>query len=836
MGTGRTSNPNSAPRHNLPAARSSFVGREREMLEVETELAMTRLLTLTGAGGSGKTRLALEVARDLVGAYPDGVWLIELAPLSEEALVPKAAAEALKVPERSAEPLADTLADVLRDRRLLLVLDNCEHLIEAAARLVDRLLDSCPWVRILATSREVLGVEGEARWPVPPLSAPDPQEGTSSSEELEAYESVRLFVERARGRDPAFSLSQRNALAVAEICGRLEGIPLAIELAAARVGTLSLEQIAERLGGSLELLTRGGRTAVPRQRTLKETLDWSHDLLSEPEGVVFRRLSPFAGGWTLEASEAVASGEGVAEGEVLNLLYGLAEKSLVVAEGIGEGDRVRYRLLEPVRQYALEKLEEGGEDEETRRRHADFFLALAEEAEPRLWGPGDREWLDRLEEEHDNIRAAFSWALLGRGEVELSLTLGGALATFWRAHGHLGEGRRWLEEALAKDDRRASLAARIRALDALFRLTFEQWDHDRVQSIAQEAMELSAEAEIGSSLAASLRTVMGGAAWVRGDYERARGLLEESLAFSRKVDDKAEIANALMFLALTMDSLDDPARAKEIYEEGIVLCREAGHIYRLTHFLMNLGYSLLLEGEYERGATLSEEAAALCREHGYKGRCQDALDNLGWAALLQEQHERGRSYFEESLAISKELGDKLTPSSSLEGMACLSAAEGEASRAARLFGAAQALLEAVGAVAFEPTPEEEAWREPYLGAARSQLGEAAWGETLARGRAMTLQEAIEYALSEEEPSATAAPSSTTSQTSPSSAPERPGGLTSREVEVLGLVATGMTNAQVAQRLFLSTRTVETHLTSIYHKLGVTSRSAATRFALEHGLT
>jgi DNA-binding CsgD family transcriptional regulator/tetratricopeptide (TPR) repeat protein len=329
---------------------------------------------------------------------------------------------------------------------------------------------------------------------------------------------------------------------------------------------------------------------------------------------------------------------------------------------------------------------------------------------------------------------------------------------------------------------------------------------------------------------------MGGAAWVRGDYERARGLLEESLAFSRKVDDKAEIANALMFLALTMDSLGDLARAKEIYEEGIVLCREAGHIYRLTHFLMNLGYSLLLEGEYERGATLSEEAAALCREHGYKGRCQDALDNLGWAALLQGQHERARSYFEESLAISKELGDKLTPSSSLEGMACLSAAEGEASRAARLFGAAQALLEAVGAVAFEPTPEEEAWREPYLRAARSQLGEAAWGEALARGRAMTLEEAIEYALSEEEPPTTAAPSSNTGQPAPSSAPERPGGLTSREVEVLRLVATGMTNAQVAQRLFLSPRTVETHLTSIYHKLGVTSRSAATRFALEHGLT
>jgi DNA-binding CsgD family transcriptional regulator len=310
--------------------------------------------------------------------------------------------------------------------------------------------------------------------------------------------------------------------------------------------------------------------------------------------------------------------------------------------------------------------------------------------------------------------------------------------------------------------------------------------------------------------------------------------------FGRKVDDKVRIADALMFLALTMDSVGDPAREKQLFEEGIVLCREAGYHYRLTHFLINLGYSLLLEGEYERGAALSEEAAALCREHGYKGRCQDALDNLGWAALLQGQHERARSHFEESLTISKELGDKLNPLSSLEGVGCLSAAEGEASRAARLFGAAQALFEAlfesVGAVALEHTPEEVAWREPYLRAARSRLGEAAWGEVLAQGRAMTLEEAIEYAISKEESSTTAAPSSTTGQPSPPFAPERPGGLTSREVEVLGLVATGMTNAQVAQRLFLSPRTVETHLTSIYHKVGVTSRSAATRFALEHGLT
>ena len=395
LSNGKVRMPQSTPQHNLPAPRSSFVGREQGMFELKRELATTRLMTLTGAGGSGKTRLALEMARGLVEAYPDGVWLVELAPLSEEALVPKAVAEALEVPERPAEPIADTLADVLGDRRLLLVVDNCEHLIEAAAGLVDRLLDSCPRLRILATSREGLGVEGEARWPVPPLSVPE-RGRTPSSEKLEGYESVRLFVERARGRNPSFSLSSESALTVAELCRRLEGIPLAIELAAARVGTLSLEQISERLKDALGLLTRGGRTAVPRQRTLKGTLDWSYDLLSEPERGLFRRLSTFAGGWTLEASEAVGSGEGVEEGEVLDLLSGLVEKSMVVTKGSDKGG-VRYRLLEPVRQYALERLEESGEAEAAKRAHAEYFLALSEEAEPELLGPREAEWYDRLE-------------------------------------------------------------------------------------------------------------------------------------------------------------------------------------------------------------------------------------------------------------------------------------------------------------------------------------------------------------------------------------------------------------------------------------------------------
>jgi non-specific serine/threonine protein kinase len=456
------------------------------MVEVKRLLAMTRLLTLTGTGGSGKTRLALEVVRNLLEAYPDGVWLVELAPLSEEELVPKAVAEALEVAERPAEPLADTLAKVLRDQELLLILDNCEHLLEATARLVDKVLDSCPLLRILATSREALGVQGEMRWPVPPLSVPEPQRALSSSEELEAYESIRLFVERARGRDPAFSLGPQNTPAVAEICRRLEGIPLAIELAAARVGTLSVEQISERLEGSLKLLTHGGRTAVPRHRTLKGTLDWSHELLSESERKVFRKLSVFAGGWKLEASEAVGVGGGIEEEDVLDVLSGLVEKSLVAARERQESG-VRYRMLEPIRQYAREKLEEVGEAEEARRRHATFFLALAEEAEPKLQGPEDKEWLERLETEHDNLRAALSWALEQR-EADLGLRLAGALWLFWEGHGHYGEGHRWLEQTLARGSQ-ASAVARAKALEGKGRLIFDSDERDEAVIAAREGLK-----------------------------------------------------------------------------------------------------------------------------------------------------------------------------------------------------------------------------------------------------------------------------------------------------------------------------------------------------------
>ena len=446
----------------------------------------------------------------------------------------------------------------------------------------------------------------------------------------------------------------------------------------------------------------------------------------------------------------------------------------------------------------------------------------------RLRGPEDAEWLERLEEEHDNIRAALSWAL-EREEVELALRLAGVLGTFWQAHGHWSDGRKWLEAALA-GDKRAPVAARIKALEALLWLTYDQFDIERMEAVAQEAMELSAEAEIESSLAASLLIMLACPAWVGGDYERGKELLEESLTLSREAGNKVKIVEALFQLGGVTDGLGDRTRAKEIYEEAITVCREVGYAYRLPDSLLSLGYVCLLEGDYERGAALNEEAVTICREHGYRSKLHYALDNLGWAALLQGDHERARTFYEESLMVSKELGDKMIARDSLEGLACISAARGEALRAGKLFGAAQALQETLReAVAYRHSPEEVAWREPYRATTRSRLGEA----VLAQGRAMGLDEAIEYALSKEEPSATPLP--TPEPPAPPSAPEHPAGLTSREVEVLRLVAGGMTSAKIARELFLSPRTVETHITSIYHKLGVSSRAAATRFALEHSL-
>ncbi|MBA2535800.1 MAG: tetratricopeptide repeat protein [Rubrobacter sp.] len=662
--------------HNLPIPTTSFVDREREMLEVKRELAMTRLLTLIGPGGSGKTRLALEVAGDLISAYPDGVWLVDLAPLSAPGLVVQEVAGVLDVQERSGESLLDTLVDELHSRRALLVLDNCEHLVDAVARLVDDLLRSCPNPRFLATSREALGVPGEISRPVPPLSLPDP--GMTTVEELEGYGAARLFVERALYHPAAFALTPENAGAVAEVCRQLDGIPLAIELAAARVGVLAVEQISERLSTSLKVLTGGGRTLTSRQRTLRGSLDWSHALLGEPEKRLLARLSVFAGGWTLETAEGVCSGEGVDREEVLDLLGALVGKSLVVARTSANG-AMRYRMLEIIRQYASEKLEDSGEADEVRDRHAAFFLTLAEEARPELTGLRQGPWIKQLDGEHDNLRAALSW-VLKRRDAERGQRFGAALWRFWLARGYASEGQRWLERILAGG---SPTPERLRTLEGMGWLAQHQGDIERAKAAYEEMLDLSRESEHKGSVATALNS-LGTLAVSEGDNERAKRYLEENLSVLQRMEREGNETtlkrhhafNLLGVLALNEDG--DPAQATALWKESLALARETEDALRIGVSLCCLGYAGVLQGDNERATALCEEALAFADEHEDAGEqiVPETLVNLGLASLGQGDHERAISSFERALAMSQRDGRKASLINALEGVASLAGARG----------------------------------------------------------------------------------------------------------------------------------------------------------------
>jgi predicted ATPase/DNA-binding NarL/FixJ family response regulator len=782
------------PPNNLPLELSSFVGREKELSEVKRVLEDTRLLTLTGSGGCGKTRLALEAAAGVLAeGFEDGVWLVELAPLADPSLVAQAVAFTIKVREQPGRSLTETLSEHLGSKRLLLVLDNCEHLVEACAALAEALLRSCPELRILATSREALGLTGEVAWPVPSLSLPDLRR-LPEVESLTLYESSRLFVERAVAVRPSFALSAQNAAAVVQVCYRLDGIPLALELAAARMKVLPVEQIADRLDDCFGLLTAGGRTAMPRHKTLHATMDWSHDLLPEEERVLFRRLSVFSSGFSLEAAESVCAGENLERDEVLGLLSHLVDKSLVVArERDGEA---RYRLLETVRQYGQEKLEGdedagkmpavprmdtvSGEAGRVRERHARHYLALAHEAEPELKGERQVAWLERLEREHDNLRSAMRW-LLERGEPGEVAGLGWALWLFWGIRGHFAEGRRWMEQALSAKGSARPASARAKAL-----------------------------------------YVEGMMANYQGDHRSAELLLEESLGLFRDVEDKLGTAYALSNAGFAALGQGQHQRAVTIIEEAVDLFLEEGEKWGAAMMLGFLAVAWRDRGDHGRAKRLAERGLALSWEVGERQAISAALYTLATLAQAERDHERARDLLDEGLKLSAELGNETDVARYLEGLAAVAASEGRIVRAARLWGAAEALLEKIEVGVHTYVPDRSLHRS-QVAAARARLDEKAFAAAWAEGRAMTSEGAIAYVLERE---ATAGPT----------APEPyPAGLSVREVEVLRLVAAGLTNAEVAGKLFVSPRTVNWHLGSIYRKLGFHSRAEAARFAVEHGL-
>ncbi|MGI9122385.1 MAG: tetratricopeptide repeat protein [Rubrobacter sp.] len=816
----RQEEPSHSVKHNLPASRTNFVGREREMVEVRRMLAMTGHLTLTGTGGCGKTRLALEVARDLVGTYKDGVWLVELAPLSEGALVPQVMAATLGVQEQPGRPLQESLLDALGDKETLLILDNCEHLLDAAARLTVALLDSCSRLRVLATSREPLGVTGELGWPVPSLSAPGTQQSLTV-EELGGYESVRLFADRASKRHPGFELTSENATAVARVCVGLEGIPLAIELAAARIGMLSAAQISERLGHSLKLLTDGDQRVDHRHQTLRAALEWSFELLGEPEQALFRRLAEFAGGFTLDAAESVGVGEGIDQEDVLELLSVLVDKSLVVAEENWE-QGARYRLLEPVRQYAREKLGVSGEAEAVGRRHAEFFLALAEEAEPELTRSQQAEWLDLLETERDNLRAALSWAL-GR-ELDSGPRMAGALCRFWHTRGYLSEGRRYLEAVASSSA--VPTTIRAKALDGLGWIAEPQGDYERAREAYEESLELYRISNDKRGVANVLGD-LGSLALDRGDYEEATSLLVESLTLHRELGSKEEVVGVLNGLGVLASAKGDREQSISYFSEALALSRGTGNVRRNATSLGNLGITMLVHDNPEQATVLLEESLALFREIGDSSNIAIGLMYSALAALTEGDHARVQPLGQESLNLLQRAEDKQHMPDCLEIMAGGAAAQGLAQRAARLWGAAEAMREDIGVPL---QPEDRKLLAPYLATARSSLGEPAWQTTLVEGRAMMPRQAIEYSLSAEEPVLSIPVARRPGGNSATFAP-----LTPREEEVALLVSRGLTNRQIGSELFISEHTVATHIAKILKRLALSSRSRLSAWVADRRL-
>jgi predicted ATPase/class 3 adenylate cyclase len=735
-------------RNNLPLQPTPLIGREKEVAEVCDLLGAeaTRLLTLTGPGGIGKTRLGLQAAADLLDEFPDGTFFVPLATLTEAELLIPTVAETLGVRETGEQPLDESLKDYLSERRMFLLLDNFEQVLDAAPQVTE-LLAEAPGLKVLATSRAPLGLYGEHVFPVPPLTLPDLKR-PPPLERLTQYEAVGLFVERARALKPDFKVTSESAPAVAEICVRLDGLPLAIELAAARITMLPPKAMLQRLTSRLKLLTGGARDLPERQRTLRATIEWSYALLDEGEQLLFGRLAVFSGGRTLEGIEAICDAEGDLPVDAFEGVSSLLDKSLIRQEEGPPNGEPRFVMLETVHEYAREKLEESGEAEEIRRRHAEYFLALAEEAEPQLKGAEQLEWMDRLEVEHDNLRAALGWCF-GRRKAEEGLRIAGALTRFWHVRGHMSEGRRWLEEGLAKaNSDGVAPSARAKALVGLgLAVEGQEGDYEKAALLYEEGLALYRELGDREGIANCLYNLGFLLAYNRGDHERATALLEESLEIYRELGGEHDIVSLLTALAIVATTQGDLTRSVTLAEEALSRSREAGDAASVARSLGNLSYAVVLLGDYERARVLAEEALAMSREQGNTLFIFVALNNLGLAVRESGDHKRAASLLREALALGWEIGDKLGAIEALEGMAGLAGALGEDRRAARLWGVAQAWREATGAHLANTDYE---LHEPHLDATRLRLGEAAWGEALAEGRAMTLERAVAYALGEEE--------------------------------------------------------------------------------------
>ena len=861
----------------VPTRLTPLVGREQDVASVCALLARpdVRLLTLLGVGGIGKTHLSIQVATQLRDHFTDGVCFVGLAPISDPSLVPSSIAHELGLQEAGARPLVETVKAWLREKHFLLLLDNFEQIVSAAPLLED-MLAACPRLIILVTSREVLRLSAEHLFPVPSLTFPDLATLTEQ-EDLGQYAAVSLFVQRAQALKPDFQLTPANAHAIAEICVRLDGLPLAIELAAARIRVLPPQALLARLSQRLQVLTGGSRTLPLRQQTLRNTIQWSYDLLNTEEQRLFRRLSVFVGGCTLEAVEAVcvALDKSNGAGWVLNGVASLIDKSLL-QQTEQEGEEPRLLMLETIREYGLETLEASGKAEATRQAHAAYYLRLAEEAEPELVGPQQTLWLERLEQEHDNLRAVLGWALEevideeARARRELALHLSAALEPFWVMHGHYREARTFLERVLAGSERE-SASLRVRVLQATANIVQRQGDYDRAEVLAQQSLALCRELGDIRGIVISL-FLLQEVAYTKGKTAEALALLEESVRLMRQIGEPGEVATALFNLAEQVSIQGEYARGQSLFEEALVLFRKAGNELWVGGTLVWSAFYLwwsasgdvatvrqrlqqgqaliskvgdrnwsahssavaaliaLSEGETARAYDLAQESLAIYLEMDYRRYIAVMLYVLGRVAAQQSDLRAARGRYVESLALAQEMGPKWIIPFNLEGLAGVLATQGELRWAAQLWGAAEVLREAI---AYPLPPVERPLYERAMATARVQLGEQAFATAWQEGRTMTLEQVL--AASERVALSATTPAGPPATTTAKTLPTYPAGLTTREVEVLRLVAQGLTDAQVAEQLVISPRTVNFHLTSIYSKLGVSSRATATRYAIEHQL-
>ena len=815
---------------NLPAEPNSFVGRERDLAELARLLGDVRALTLCGPGGIGKTRLALRLACETVPGYPDGAWLVELADTVDPSLVARKVAAALGVRDERDRPLAETLAVALRPRLMLLILDTCEHVVDACAALVAQLLAGCPGLRVIATSREPLRVRGETVWRVPPLELPAAADTADlSAGELAGHEAIRLFADRAAAVRPGFVLDAGNAAAVARLCRTLDGMPLAIELAAARVGALSVEQIAGRLGDRFQLLASGIRTAPVRQQTLRAAVDWSYELLTEPEQVLLRRLAVFSG-WNLEMAEQVCGDEAIPGDQVLDLLAALIDKSLVTLDGELEND-ARYRLLDTIKEYATARLNASGEGPEIRRRHRDYMLALGEGITAVAFVRGDPTWPERVAlyrrvlAERANCRSGLV-TCLDRGDAEEGLRLCAALRSPWIAYGEVAEGIGWFDRFLvhAQD---VAPGIRARALMLRSELAFEHQDYQDAAGFADAGLQLSRKS--GSQGGATALRILAVVGMRAGRYQDAAADADRAVEMARSEADPWEEGLGLAAKATIMARIGRLEDAQRAYEHALDTLRD-NNGWGVAQTLYGFGGLARVQGDHDAAVRHYRAALALYREIDARAEIARCLAGIGSVAVAQGDLPLARTSLAESLQLSLATGQRLFLARGLEAYAMLAVASANPARAVKLEGAARALREAVGQGSAGAAPGQ---RDGLVKAASDQLGGSAVAALLAEGSAMSAHEAVRFAAGPGSGDPVASPGLPLVAPAPDG---RPGSdaasavLTAREREIATLIARGLSNRAIADELVISPATAARHVANIFTKLGFSSRAQLAAWA------